>query len=232
MGKTSTISDAVTYGLNDEYWERLTPEQQAMYRHVRPLRNATYTVSQPISHIASTLETLAEDARKMGGELLLNPDFQRGHVWDQARQIAFMESVLRGLAPMTIRFNCANWDLHAPEVGADGMNPNDIVCVDGLQRLTAMLAFIDGAFPVFGKYYAADLKGGPFAMERSTYRWTMEMFDIKTRRDLLTFYLDINRGGVVHSDEELARVEALRDGAAPDVKASGKKTRKTPPTRS
>lgn len=36
MGKTSTISDAVTYGLNDEYWERLTPEQQAMYRHVRP----------------------------------------------------------------------------------------------------------------------------------------------------------------------------------------------------
>jgi len=33
--------------------------------------------------------------------------------------------------------------------------------------------------------------------------------DFQTRESLLRYYLDINRGGVIHSDEEMARVEEL-----------------------
>ena len=41
------------------------------------------------------LETkVNDDIRDYG--LQLNPDFQRGHIWTEAQQIAFIEYVLRG----------------------------------------------------------------------------------------------------------------------------------------
>ena len=202
--------DAARHGLSDEYWNGLTEEGRAMYDIVRPLRKSVYAVQQPILMIERTLRQLDEDARGQGGSLQLNPDFQRGHVWDQPRQIAFLESVIRGVAPMNIRFNCANWDMKMVDKDCD-MNPDDIVCVDGLQRLTALRDFVAGKFKVFDRYTIKDLENTPFSFKRMQANWTMEIFDIKSRKDLLNFYLDINRGGVVHTEEELARVEALRD---------------------
>lgn len=43
--------------------------------------------------------------------------------------------------------------------------------------------------------------------------WTMEVFNIASRADLLQFYLDLNSGGVVHTPEELSRVGGLLDEA-------------------
>lgn len=223
MTKKTDTSEASKYGLSDEYWGRLSEEHRQMYAQVRPLRKASYVVHNPIAGIEQTLGDMAQEAEKQGGKLELNPDFQRGHVWDQARQIKFMESVLRGVAPMNIRFNCAGWN-GGRELG--DLNPHDVVCVDGLQRLTAMRAFMAGEFPVFEKYYAKDLQGSPFALNRTSGMWVMEMFDIRNRHDLLTFYLDINSGGVVHSDEELERVRQLRDEANTPTVNAPKKPRK------
>ena len=56
--------------------------------------------------------------------------------------------------------------------------------------------------------------------------WTMEMFNIASRADLLQFYLDLNSGGVVHSDAELARVGQLLVEAKGSVAATKPSRRK------
>ena len=63
-------------------------------------------------YIESQLESYSDrgnETFKMGG-LDLNPDFQRGHVWDEAKQIAFVEFCLcGGQSSRDILFNQAGW---------------------------------------------------------------------------------------------------------------------------
>lgn len=213
--------EALKYGVSGEYWGRLSERDRDMYREIRPLRKSSYTVNNRIANIERTLADLAQDAQSSGGELELNPDFQRGHVWSQDKQIAFIEAVMRGTAPMVIRFNCPSW-VEKPLDMVEGLNPASIQCVDGLQRLTAMREFVAGKFPIFEKYFMKDLEGSPFSLSRMDRTWVMEMFNIPTRKDLLQFYLDLNSGGVVHAPEELERVRGLLEEsqAAPAKPAS------------
>ena len=205
MSKTSNA-----YGLTDKFWTSLDDKSRALYDDVRPLRSASYVVQYPIYRIEQVLEEIHEDAQGQGGELDLNPDFQRGHVWNQDKQIAFVEAIMRGTAPMVIRFNSPGWN--GKEQRGD-LNPYDVLCVDGLQRITAMREFMAGKFQVFGKYSVDDLEETPFSFKRIGMNWTLEMFDIPNRADLLQFYLDLNAGGVVHSAEELERVGDLLEKA-------------------
>lgn len=200
--------EAEKYGVSDEYWDRLSELDRQFYRDIRPLRKSTYTVNNMIANIERTLADLARDAQSGGGDLELSPDFQRGHVWSREKQVAFIEAILRGTAPLVIRFNCPGWNSGAKGL-VEGLNPATIQCVDGLQRLTAMREFVADKFPVFGKYYAKDLKNTPFSMSRPDKTWVMEVYNIPTRKELLQFYLDLNSGGVVHAPEELERVRGL-----------------------
>lgn len=206
---SSPQPENLKYGLSEEYWGRLSEADRQLYRNIRPMRQAAYTVQNRISGIERTLEDLDRDAKTMGGELELDPDFQRGHVWSQEKQIAFIEAILRGTAPLVIRFNSPGWTGHRNPGSVQGLNPGSIQCVDGLQRLTAMREFVAGKFPVFGQYHMADLEGTAFALSRLNKTWTMEVYDIPTRAELLQFYLDLNTGGVVHSPEEIERVQGL-----------------------
>ena len=216
-----------TYGLSEEYWARISDKERELYRLVRPLRHASYKVDVPLSRVESMITEFAKDAKTMGGKLELNPDFQRGHVWSQDKQVAYIENLFRGLSPATLRFNCAGWQ----GLKAKGdINPGDIVCVDGLQRLTAVRDFMAGKFTIFGNKTPEDLKGTSFDPSRSTsWRISMEMFEIPTRQQLLQFYLDINRGGVVHTQEELDRVSGLLEQARePAEPAAAPKTKRKP----
>ena len=195
-------------GLSDEHWDRLSPAHRDLYALIRPLRQAHYRVDHPFSRIEQQLATYASNAESMGGRFDLCPDFQRGHVWDTAKQIAYMENVFRGVAPTLIRFNQR---VHVDVPG--DLVPYEMVCLDGLQRLTAMRAFMGGQLRVFGGLSADDLAKSPFDPFR--YYWQAEVFDFTWRKDLLQFYLDLNSGGVVHSPEELKRVAVLRDAAEP-----------------
>ena len=68
--------------------------------------------------------------------LEMNPDFQRGHVWTEQQQIAYIEFLLRGgKSGRVLYFNCPCWSL--------GDRDEDFVCVDGLQRSTAIIRFIN-----------------------------------------------------------------------------------------
>lgn len=206
-------SEAARFGLSEEYWERLSEKDREMYRLFRPLRRAAYSVQHRILDIETTLGWLDEQAQNNGGQLELMPDFQRGHVWDRPRQVAFMQAAIRGTAPLEIRFNCPSWGGDVEETVVQGLNASGIQCIDGLQRLTALRDFVAGRFKVFNGYSLQDLEGTPFSFRRTGMAWTLEMFTIATRADLLQFYLDLNTGGVVHAPEEICRVTGLLDNA-------------------
>ena len=91
--------------------------------------DGNYRVDVPFSSIERTISEFEEEYK-----LQINPDFQRGHVWDRQKQIAFVEHLLQGgKGSDEIRFNCPGWN-------GDFRGP--MVLVDGLQRLTAVRLFL------------------------------------------------------------------------------------------
>jgi len=126
--------------------------------------------------------------------LILNPDFQRGHVWTLDQQSSFVEYILRGGITQEIRLNHPGW-----------MNTfkGDFVCVDGLQRITALLGFLENKVPAFGCLYQ-DFEG-----IMPTCSVGIRINSLQTRKEVLQWYVDLNTGGTVHSDSEINRVKDL-----------------------
>ena len=160
------------------------------FRNIESFIEGNYQIDVPLSYLNMHINEY------IGGyNLDLNPDYQRGHVWNTEQQISFVEHVLRGGRNTVIRFNCPNW------VSGRG---KDMVIVDGKQRMTACLAFLNNDIPAFGYYFLE-------------YEDKMDLFcrlqfiinELPTRKDVLKWYLEINSGNVAHTDEELERVEKL-----------------------
>lgn len=151
----------------------------------------------------------------------LNPDFQRGHVWSREQQIAFIESWIRGAIgeqARTITLNCPDF------AGRDKAQDSDLdgmVCLDGLQRLTAVMDFMAGKFRVFTNPDIDELKDGldydyftntAYSMRTKCLRF--QIYYMQKKADLLNYYLAFNSGGTPHSTEELARIRQMRDSLA------------------
>lgn len=127
--------------------------------------------------------------------LQLNPDFQRGHVWTQEQQIKYIEYLLRGgKSARTIYFNQSGWMRDFK---------GDFVCVDGLQRLTAVIKFINNEIPVFGYYY------NEFEDRLHNVDLIFNVNNLKTRKEVLQWYIEFNSGGTIHTEEEINRVKKL-----------------------
>lgn len=213
------VPECHRYGLSQERWSRMSIEDRVLQRRIRPLRGSVYRVDYPLSRVEDMIEQMADTSRVLKGTFELNPDFQRGHVWPRSNQIAYMESLFRGLADTNLRFNCPGWSNVRDELKGD-IHAGDVVCVDGLQRLTAIREFMAGEFKVFDGLGLEELAGTSFDPKRLTMKFSVEVFDIGNRADLLQFYLDINSGGIVHTDEELDRVRGLLSSAVPPVAAT------------
>lgn len=155
-----------------------------------------YEIDVPLEHINRTLKDWEED---YGVEL--NPDFQRGHVWTESQQIAYMEYVLRGgVTARVIYFN-------SPVFGGNkaiGDLDNKLLCVDGLQRLTACLKFVNDELKVYGHYYS-EYEDSP----RMRQRLKFNVNSLGTRAEVLEWYIQFNEGGTVHTKEEINRVREL-----------------------
>ena len=161
-------------------------------------RNGSYQVDMDIKRIPGWIEI---EQKEMN--LQLNPNFQRGHVWTEEQQIAWLEFFLRGgNSGNVIYFNCPSW--HYPV--KDGAY-NDYVCVDGLQRLTAICRFINNEIKVFGSYFKE------YEDPRILMRHTMKINvnDLQTEKEVLQWYIDMNSCGTQHSEEEIERVKRMMD---------------------
>jgi hypothetical protein len=79
------------------------------------------------------------------------------------------------------------------------------VLVDGKQRLDAVLGFLNNEFPIFGDSYRRDFTG--FLRTRASFKWHVN--DLKSRDEVLQWYVDLNAGGTIHSPDEIARVRSM-----------------------
>lgn len=155
-------------------------------------RPGSYQVNMPLKYfVAWVKENQAEN------NLQLNPDFQRGHIWSEKQQIAYIEFLLRGgKSGRVIYFNCPGWRM--------GNRPDDFVCVDGLQRTTAIMRFIDNEIPAFGVYYK-DYEDEP----HTDIDVLVNINELQTRKEVLKWYIEMNDGGTPHTEEEINRVKAM-----------------------
>lgn len=184
----------------------LSEHEQQIVKLIRPLRTAKWQADYMWNRLEESLSKTGQDF----GGFELTPDFQRGHIWSRRQSEHFIENCLRGvLSPnaLLIQFNCPNWndDLTNTDL------PPGLQCIDGLQRYTAVTSFVKGEIKAFG-FTAEDLLGTQFSPSRFTLK--VAIHDFQTRHDLLQHYLDLNTGGTVHSDSEIARVKSLLAQAA------------------
>lgn len=157
-----------------------------------------YAVDYPIDRLISFLE---DEVRDYG--LQLNPEFQRGHVWTRKQQISYVEFLLRGgRTGRDLYFNNPSWHRSV----APG-SYNDYVCVDGLQRITAISRFIHNEIPVFGSRYKEFTDS--MRMTQDTIR--VHINDLQTYEEVLTWYIEMNSGGTPHRKSEIQRVQTLLD---------------------
>lgn len=159
---------------------------------------AAYEVDYSWDHFEEYISRLQERG------LNLTPDFQRVHVWTEQQQVAFVEYMLRGgESGRHLYFNFPGFAAgHDP----DPKNPRigEFVVVDGKQRIEAALRFLRNQVPVFGSYYRE-------FTDRMTFhvKFRIVINNLRTRSDVLQWYLGLNAGGTPHSPEEIQRVRLL-----------------------
>lgn len=163
----------------------------AKFRNIPQFTVAQYRVDIPWNYVEGWI------SKKTDMKIDLNPDFQRGHVWTEDKQIKYVEFVLRnGRSGRDIFWNCPGW-MDTFEGG--------LVLVDGKQRIEAVRRFMDNEIPAFGclfNEYEDSLSSGNAS-------FTFHVNNLKTRKQVLQWYLDLNGGGVIHTEEELSKVRDL-----------------------
>lgn len=150
-----------------------------------------YTVNIAFKRLLNWIEEQKEELN-----LQLNPDFQRGYVWTEKQQVRYVEYLLRGgRSGRNLYFNHPNWGETYKGI---------FVCVDGLQRITACSRFLNNEFKVFGNYYE-DFED----KLHSEPTLIININNLKTRKNVLTWYIEMNSGGTIHTEKELNRVKLL-----------------------
>ena len=130
----------------------------------------------------------------------LNPDFQRHRVWTLDQRISYIEFILQGGKSNPIYLNCEGWMSNFSET---------MVIVDGKQRLDSLIMFLRNEFPVFKHL---DEEGtGFYAKHFNRFGRTIQIHinDLPNKEMVLRWYLQINKGQVAHTKEEIKKVEYM-----------------------
>lgn len=147
--------------------------------------------------LVSFIKFIEENEREYG--LQMNPDFQRGHIWTEEQQVKYLEFLLRGgKTARVIYLNSNHWQTNCDD-------PEYFVCVDGLQRYTAIKRFVDNEIKVFGHYFN-EFEGNP---RSHLHGIKVNINNLQTRKEVLQWYIEFNTGGTIHSKEEIDRVKEL-----------------------
>ena len=158
-------------------------------------RSARYQVDIPWSMLE---EKLADWADNGLFDLDIDPDFQRGHVWTPQQQSRYVEYVLRGgKSSRELHWNHPNWTTSFK---------GTMTLVDGKQRLEAVLKFLRDELVVFGGFSLSNFEDRRVPFECA---FKFNVNDLKTRTELLQWYIDLNAGGVAHTTEEIEKVRAM-----------------------
>jgi len=141
-----------------------------------------------------------EDA--LGNGLQLQPDFQRNRVWSKDEQIAYLEYLISGGESGRVIYFNDPYHMGWKESYAAN-EYHDYVVVDGLQRLTAVLAFYSNEIPVFGHFF------NEFEDKPRRVYLEFRTNSLKTKADVLKWYIQLNTTGKAHTPEEIEKVKNL-----------------------
>lgn len=137
------------------------------------------------------------------GKIVLQPEFQRYYVWDPIKASRLIESALL--------------DIPLPVIYFSEENDGKVYVIDGQQRLTSFLSFIDGIFPdgqefkLRGLKVLKELNGNKFSQLETKYQDKIQNFSIRTitfrkesGKDLkFEIFERLNTGSVILNDQEL-----------------------------
>lgn len=137
--------------------------------------------------------------------LNMSPDYQRGHVWTRKQQKAYVEYLLKGgMSSRNIYFNCPGWGTTFEQ---------KMELVDGKQRITALLLFLNNEFPVFNSFY------NEFTDKIDSCNTVKFCINcLKKKSEVIQWYIEMNAGGVVHTDEEIEKARNLMEEALKEEK--------------
>lgn len=149
------------------------------------------------------------------GDVLFCPEFQRGNIWTEQQQIAFVENLIRGCQLNNVIY-LNDLFMANPNViqNADERLKNKVIVVDGLQRLTAIFAFIDGKIKLFDNQvsYQDILQYEDKSFMRNIFNKSLivlKIINIANYAELLEFYINFNSGGTVHDTKEIERIKKM-----------------------
>jgi hypothetical protein len=169
-------------------------------------RWANYQVNVSWDYLEKHIESLSAEGSNF--VLDLDPDFQRAHVWTEEQQRRYVEYILRGgKASRQLLFNCAGWNSRIKNCGP-------YVLVDGKQRLESVRKFMRGDLSIFHNGFCGnkkpltihDFENRP-RITGADFLWSVN--DLETRKEILQWYLDLNTGGTIHTEEEINKVKKL-----------------------
>lgn len=161
-------------------------------------RTGNYETNVPLDFLESHIQKLVTRG------LQLIPDFQRGHVWKSEQQSKYLEYFLSGgQSGMVIYFNRPSWQTEATT------EYDDFVCVDGLQRLTALRLFVANKVKAFGQFNS-DF-GGDINMSRNADNLRININNLQTKIHVLQWYIQMNSGGTPHTEGEINKVKLILD---------------------
>lgn len=134
------------------------------------------------------------DVEKTSEELLssMTPEFQRENTkWTTTTQIKFIENLLSGCKTSLLMY----------AIGKLGEKTsfNTSYLLDGLQRNTAISAFINGEFKIFNEFYYADIDS---RLALGNCRLDVQFYVFPTHRAACLHYIAMNEG-ITHSPQDM-----------------------------
>lgn len=131
------------------------------------------------------------------------PDYQRQRVWTRTQSARYVGSLLEN-GRLSMPFIFQRW----PE--SRSQRPDEIV--DGLQRLSALRDFMVADAPAMlsdDRIVRLSDFSDVDKHRIGGIATTVYYVSLPTRADVLRLYIRLNRGGTVHTDEEIERVRML-----------------------
>lgn len=172
-------------------------------------------------------KTVAEfRALDNSGELILQPEYQRQAVWPERAKVSLMETILLGYPIPEIYLSY--------ETSADGEQTASVV--DGQQRLTSLLEFLNNKFPLEGledenlreKFEGVFFRELPEDVRREFFQYRFPIRRLSNLADefVREVFARVNRVNMVLTEQELRNAllpgpfnDFLRDCAAHPVSA-------------
>lgn len=163
----------------------------------------TESCDYPWSYI---LNMVLGSATAVYDRINMDPDYQRGHVWIDRQASLFLGHVLDGGDIPKIYLQ--RYDSQANVGPGEDYLRMPMEIIDGKQRLQAIARWMRDEIPALCHDSTVIWYRDTSIPERRSLMLRLYYVDLP-RAARLRFYLRLNRGGSVHTDGEIARVEAL-----------------------